>query len=326
MISLIDRYVFTALRRVPQAQRADIDRELRAAIDDAVEARLAVGEPRDVATESTLLELGDPDRLADAYADRPQYLIGPELFPVWRRLAIVLFSTVLPIVVVVAVAVQLFENPAIGPVIGTAADAFFTTGAHLAFWSTLVFAVLERTGVARSDLGRPWTVADLPKYEPSYLTAGQLAVNLLWPVLLIVALVLQQFAFGPVPVLNPDNWSFWWPYFIAVLVLEGVYFVWVHRRGAWTHTVTLVNAALAVLSTVPLVWLLATHQFFNPAFVDRLDWGSTDPLTWLTPAAILVAVVTAVWDVVDMAVRAERVRRGLPAKAPGTGGYPVRAG
>ena len=54
--SLVDRYVLTALRRVPQQQRADIDRELRASIDDAVDARGEAGESRDAAGGRPLLE------------------------------------------------------------------------------------------------------------------------------------------------------------------------------------------------------------------------------------------------------------------------------
>ncbi|MGX6607692.1 permease prefix domain 1-containing protein [Micromonosporaceae bacterium Da 78-11] len=326
MTNLIDRYVTTALRRVPEKQRADIDRELRASIDDAVDAKLENGEPQEAAIESTLLELGDPVRLADSYADRRQYLIGPELFPIWRRLSLMLFSVVLPIVVAIAVILQLIDDPAIGPAIGTAFATALTTGVHLAFWTTGVFAVLERTGVARTDLRPNWTPADLPKYETGFRSAGQLAGNLLWPVLLIVALVLQQFTFSEVPVLDPGNWSSWWPYFIAVLLLECGYAVWLYRRGAWTHTVTAANAALAVLFAGPAVWLLASHRFFNPEFIGRLDWHTTDPLHWLTLTVLIVVVLGAVWDIVDVAIRTERARRGLPAKAPGTGGFSVRAG
>jgi hypothetical protein len=323
MTSLIDRYVFTALRRVPEKQRADIDRELRAAIGDAVDARVDNGEPPDTAVENALLELGDPERLAAGYADRPQVLIGPELYPIWRRLLVFLLSVVLPIVVTAVTVVTVLDDPAVGPAFGAAFTAATTTALHMMFWTTAVFAVFERTGVARGDLRGPWTLDDLPRYEPGGLTPGQMVASVVWPVLLIVALVLQQFTFTSVPVLDPDNWTFWWPYFIGVLVLECAYAVWLYRRGAWTHTVTVVNAALAVLFTVPLVWLLAEHRFFNPEFVDRLDWGSIDPLGWLTATCIVVATLAALYDIIEVAVRAERARRGLPTKVPGTGGHTV---
>jgi hypothetical protein len=312
---LIDRYVYTALRRVPEKQRADIDRELRASIDDAVDARTENGEPRDTAIEQTLLELGDPDLLADRYANRPQMLIGPDLYPIWRRILTMLLTVVLPIVVGVTLVAKYLSDREIGPAIGTAVITALTTAVHMAFWTTAVFAVLERSGVVRGNLSGPWTLDDLPKYEPGRLTAGQLAAGLVWPVLIAVALVLQQFTFTDEPVLNPANWSFWWPYLLVVLSLEAAYAVWVYRGGTWTHTVTLVNAALGVLYTGPLVWLLATHRFFNPGFVQGLDWGTADPLYWLTTIGIIVVVLTAVWDVAEVAIKAERARRGLPPVA-----------
>jgi uncharacterized membrane protein len=317
MTSLIDRYVFTALRRVPEQQRGDIDLELRASIADAVDARVDGGEPRDTAVEAALLDLGDPDRLADSYAGRLPHLIGPELFPIWRRLLKMLYTLVLPIVIAVAVTVQLFDDPQPGKVIGAGFSALITTAVHMGFWTTLVFAILERTD-RRTDLARAWKPADLPKYEPSVVNRGQLAAGLVWPVLLIVALVLQQFTFTREPVLDPANWSFWWPFFLAVLILECGYQFWLHRHGRWTHTVTLVNVAIGLLTTVPLVWLLASHRFFNPDFIATLSWGEIDPLTWLTNIVVVVAIAVAVWDVAEVTVRAERARRGLATKEPGS--------
>ena len=36
--------------------------------------------------DAALTELGDPDLLAARYANRPQYLLGPGVFPEWQRL------------------------------------------------------------------------------------------------------------------------------------------------------------------------------------------------------------------------------------------------
>ncbi|MEU4428005.1 permease prefix domain 1-containing protein [Actinoplanes sp. NPDC024001] len=321
MTTLIDRYVYTVLRRVPEQQRADIEQELRTSIDDAIDARVDGGEPRDTAITATLTELGDPDRLADGYADRPVTLIGPELYPVWRRLLGTLSWIVLPTVVAIMAVLDALDGRPVGEIIGGAVTSLLTVGINLAFWVTLVFAILERTGVGRTELqrGRSWTPADLPSYEPGFMTIGQFAANLVWPVLIIAALVLQQFTFSDVPVLDQDNWTFWWPYFIVVMLLEVGYAVWLFRSRAWTHTATAANAVLAVLFAGPLVWLLATEQFFNPEFIASLDWGTVDPLSWLTGIAITVTVVGTVWDIIEVAVRAERARRGLPTRVPGTG-------
>ncbi|WP_328468061.1 permease prefix domain 1-containing protein [Actinoplanes sp. NBC_00393] len=321
MTTLIDRYVYTVLRRVPEQQRTEIDRELRTSIEDAVDARVDGGLTRDTAIEQTLTELGDPDRLADGYSDRPHYLIGPELYPHWRRLLTMLSWIVLPIVITVMAVLDAIDGAGFGEIIGGVISGLITVGVNLAFWVTAVFAILERTGIGRTELrkGRAWTPDDLPSYEPGFLTLGQLAGNLLWPVLVIAALVLQQFTFTDVPVLDPDNWTFWWPFVIVVMLLECAYAVWLYRSRGWTHTATVVNAVLGLLFAVPMIWLLSSEQFFNPAWIATLDWGTVDPLSWLTGISIIILALGTVWDIVETGVRAERARRGLPTPVPGTG-------
>ncbi|SNY75072.1 permease prefix domain 1-containing protein [Paractinoplanes atraurantiacus] len=320
MTSLVDRYVFTALRRIPEQQRADIDRELRASIDDAVDARVDSGEPFDTAVENTLLELGDPDKLADNYANRPNFLIGPELYGVWRRFMLMLFTTVLPIVVVVNVVVAIFgEDPQVGDIIGGAIGTVLTVGAHLAFWTTLTFAVIERTGLGKADLrGGAWSLKDLPKYEPRAISLGQMVTYVVWPVILIAVIVVQQFTFTDTPVLDPAGWSLWWPVLIALIALKALWAVWLYRQGAWTRAIIVANAVLAVVTGAYLVWLLASDRFFNPAFDWTTDNG-TDLLSWITPAAIVVTIIGTLWDVAEVTIRGERARRGLPTKVAGTG-------
>ena len=45
MTSLTDRYVTATVRGLDEAQRADVERELRATIEDMVDARLDTGTP-----------------------------------------------------------------------------------------------------------------------------------------------------------------------------------------------------------------------------------------------------------------------------------------
>lgn len=318
MTSLVDRYVLTALRRVPEQQRTDIDRELRASIADAVDARMDAGAEHDAAVRETLLELGDPDRLADSYADRRTYLIGPELFGLWRRLMTLQYTVVLPIIIAVAVLVEVVDGGTIGSAIGAGINAILSAGVHLAFWTTLVFAVLERTGQGRKELGLVWTPDSLPEYEQGRRVGTQMVVDLVWIVLLIAALVLQQFTFSAEPVLDPANWSFWWPYLIGILLIEAAYTVWVHRMTVRTHVTTVVNAVIGLASAVPMIWLLATDRFFNPDFTfARAGDGSVED--WTSRALVVVIVAVTLWDIVDQGMRAERSRKGLSTKIPGTG-------
>ena len=68
---LTDRYVWAVVRSLPEDQRDEVGRELRASIEDAIETRLEAGESAKDAEVNALQELGDPSRLAGQYADRP---------------------------------------------------------------------------------------------------------------------------------------------------------------------------------------------------------------------------------------------------------------
>lgn len=77
---LFDSYVWAVVRSLPEKQRPEIRRELRASLSDAIEGRIAAGADAESAERAAILELGDPDALAVGYANRPLYLIGPTHF------------------------------------------------------------------------------------------------------------------------------------------------------------------------------------------------------------------------------------------------------
>src|SRR5262245_25080335 len=145
--TLTDRYVDAVLRRLPPHQRGDVERELRASIADAVDDRAESGTTPAEAETAVLTELGDPYRLAAGSADRRLYLIGPALFVDHRRVLTALLAAVVPIVTVVVGLVKAFDNS--GPVDAVlgALGTGVTTALHIAFWTTLAFAVLERTPI-----------------------------------------------------------------------------------------------------------------------------------------------------------------------------------
>ena len=88
--TLTTRYIDAVTRSVPERQRDDVARELAAAIADQIDARLVAGEAPGDAERIVLTELGDPERLAAGYADRPLHLIGPRYYLEWKRLLVLL--------------------------------------------------------------------------------------------------------------------------------------------------------------------------------------------------------------------------------------------
>ena len=306
MSDLTDRYVGVTLRSIPEKQRADIEAELRASIDDEIEARVAAGEQADRAEEAALSSLGDPERLAAGYTGRPGYLIGPELFFDYKRLLLVLLISVVPIVVVVLAVVRVIGGEGLGEVVADTVGTALTLAVHIVFWTTLAFAVIER-----SDKRPPETVWSLSKLPP-IPTAGSIKLSDTIATLVVLALVIAGLSLSgsaspvmsadgsPVSFLDPDLWSFWLPYFIVILALEIVFEIVKYRVGRWTWPLASINLALNAAFAVPALYLLVTDQVLNPEFFETLGWGvaPTAGSTAINVTIVLMAGI-AVWDVID---------------------------
>ncbi|WP_394297053.1 HAAS signaling domain-containing protein [Nocardiopsis valliformis] len=91
------------LHGLPRRQRGDIEAELRALVADGVEDRGKTGADPVTAEREVLTELGAPRRLASGYADRPLFLIGPDLYLDYVRVLKALLSTLVPLWFVISV-------------------------------------------------------------------------------------------------------------------------------------------------------------------------------------------------------------------------------
>lgn len=303
-MTLTDRYVATTLRRIPAGKRDDIDRELRGSIADAVEARVDAGVDAAVAETEVLTELGDPDRLAAEYAARPLYLIGPELYPDWRRLVAFLLW-IAPIPGVVVLALDVIEGDTIGRAITSGIWVTAIVALQIVFWTTLVFAVLERTGHRQRNLTGEWTVERLPETAGDrQITVGDTVWTVAFQIFVIAVVILQrdftayQDADGsPIPILGPDLWSFWIPVLLALMVLSTVLEIVKFAVGRWTVTLAAAVTVVSVLFTVPLVWLAATDRLFEPAYFEAAFGETTEPMQAATAVVIVVALAIAAWEI-----------------------------
>lgn len=328
MTTLTDRYVWAAARSVPESQRDEFGRELRERIGDAVDAHVEGGALPAEAEHAALVELGDPAALAASYVDRALHLIGPRYFLTWWRLLKLLLIIVVPISAAGVLIGQLISGANVGEMIGAAITTALSVIVHLGFWTTLVFAVLERSAATSMPLAK-WTPEQLPQARDDARAGrlGDLIASVVFLVLFAAAIVWQQFGViwidgerQPIPVLDPALWSFWIPYFLVLLLLEIVFAVVIYLRG-WTFTLAAVNVLLNVAFTVPALWLFVTGQLLDAAFVEAIRWPWGDASAGTTIVAVIVVVVigTAMWDVIDGFIKATR-NRGGSALEPVRGG------
>jgi hypothetical protein len=162
-MDLIDRYLDAVRLFLPRGQRDDIAAELRDALMTRREEREAeLGRPLTRKEDEALLhDYGHPLIVAARYG-RQQYLIGPDLYPVYAFVvAIVLASIALAAAITGVVAATVASGDpgrGLGAALGVAwTGAFNGVGAV-----TVMFAILQWTGASRR-ITLDWSVRDLPR-------------------------------------------------------------------------------------------------------------------------------------------------------------------
>lgn len=317
MTNLSERYVAAVLGGVPGPQRAELEPEIRALVADAIEARADRGDLAAGAAErAALSELGDPALLAARYGDGPRYLIGPAVFPEWRRLVTALVSILVPVIAAVTLAAAVIGGASIGGAIVSAAGSAIAVALQTVFWITVVFAVIERTS-GSTIAPRAWTPDRLPELPAAgRMSLAEVGATLVVNVLVIAGLLWVQLQ-PPIsidgqayPLFDPALWSFWLPWFLVATVAELVFTIVLYLRGRWTWTFAVVNALLGAAVAIPAVYLLQNELLFNPELAAAItaDTGSV----WLRVTTLITGIVVIIivgWDAIEGFLKARRARR-----------------
>lgn len=313
--TLTDRYVHAVTRTIPEQHRDDVAAELRASIADQLDARLDAGEEPGSAERDVLNALGDPDKLAAGYADRPLHLIGPRFYLDWWRLLKLLLAIVVPVAAFGVALGQTLAGAHFGAIIGSTIGVAISVAVHLAFWTTLVFALVERSDQV-TPLTR-WTVDRLPADTP-YTGARftDLIASLVFLAIAAIALVWDQLV-GFVyldgrwmPFLSPELWPWWAGGLLVAMGADAVLQIVVFLKRRWTIPLAVVNTVLNLVVAVPALWLLSQGMLLNTEF-----WATVIPNGEGEKVYGILSVITgfgiagiALWDSVDSFLKARRSR------------------
>ncbi|MFK5632969.1 MULTISPECIES: HAAS signaling domain-containing protein [unclassified Ornithinimicrobium] len=313
--TLTDRYVDAVTRRLPEASRDDVGRELRATILDTVESRPDLD--REVAEREALVALGDPERLAASYSGHGLYLIGPSVFLLWRRVLLVLLSIVPAVVAGVTIVVAILEGAEdVIQVLAEALGSAWEAALQVGLWTTLGFAIAERNDAAREGLedglsrGRGWTPDDLPEPSAPRVSRGD-AIGGLVVASVLAALVglgpnpLARVDGEPVPLFTDEAYSGRWMLVVVLLVWAAIELGKL-VRGRWTWSLAVVNVVQNVAFVALVAWWLLRDGLFNDTIVERVWVG--EPQTWRVLLLVLMGGI-ALWDSVDSVWKAHRQAR-----------------
>jgi hypothetical protein len=316
MTTLTDRYIAATLRSVPGKSRGDIERELRASIGDAVDARMSKGETHDAAESAVLTELGDPSRLAAEYSGPPRYLIGPNVYQAYVRTLGVALAIFVPGAWLLILAAWVAGGASVPNALLTACVGALLAGLLVAFWTTVGYAVVDGSEEARREVAAAfgvkagaWTPDRLPTSTSLRPFRASDAVEAIVGGTMGIAFIFVQRSVSPfsdasghaIPFLNPDLWSFWIP--IALVIAAawvGAEFIML-ARGTWSPRIALAITIFAIASGTIYICLLATGQLFNAAFFEKFGAAR-----WVAPGSALVLLMMLL-TVIDDCTRIAKV-------------------
>ncbi|HPU13842.1 MAG TPA: permease prefix domain 1-containing protein [Aeromicrobium sp.] len=322
MTTLTDRYVASVLRLIPEAHREDIQAELKVAIEDAIDEKVAYGQTHDAAERAVLNGLGEPARLAAEYSHRPLWLIGPDYYLAWLRLMKWLLWTLPVFVGAGTVALRLFVGEPALDALWSGLVVALIVALNVAVWSTVGFIIVERSPDTKpSDLGPldRWSVKCLPataivdRQFSLIATIGGVILNVF-----LIALLSSLLSLEDVSILNTSAWTISVSVLIVLLAASAISSVIRYARGRWTPTLAIVNAILDAAFAGWWWWALWNLSILDPQLIARLD-AESGLLTWARSVVLVILAVCA-WDAVSgFTGRGRAVGGDLPAVASDLG-------
>lgn len=168
-MEIIDRYVHEVGEYLPDAMRDDVTTELQSLLMEALEerARASSRAPDAELAGRIVREFGPPQEVARRYAPEAEYLIGPRLYPTYKRvlmLLVIVFAALFLASFVLSILATV-QHPEKGftpsPLFGGGVDLLKSLIFNFALL-TLAFAVVERVQMRRGLLGKDWDPRKLP--------------------------------------------------------------------------------------------------------------------------------------------------------------------
>jgi hypothetical protein len=170
-MDLIERYLANMRVLLPKAQRDDIIAELRDVLTVCRNEEAAkLGRPLTLDEDESLLrEFGHPVLVAGRYRNQQQYLIGPDLYPVYTFVLKLVLAIILCAALLFAAVGSVAASSAAGPAIAQAMQIAWT-GAFAAVGAiTVIFALLQRYPASVRLFH--WRARDLPAIRGRRVTS-----------------------------------------------------------------------------------------------------------------------------------------------------------
>lgn len=319
---LIDIYIQEVTRRIPEKNREDIALELRSTIEDMLPDNYSEKE-----VKGALASLGNPALLASGYADRPMHLIGPRYFDMY----VTLLKMIIPIVAMLALIVVITENTmsyngeeailgTILTIVGHGIWGMISSLIQTFFWTTLVFAILERTDALKDKTPltpnwKEWTPDDLKGIpyikKEKKISKVDIFGSLLWIAIFVAVYFNAVHLIGVyekiqgklqlvVPTFNQDVLYSYWLIVLFALLLEVAFVFYKFMAAQWTTKVAIMNTVRTVVSTVVFIIIFNENNLINIEFYKYLEHLFHFTFELQAPVKVGVILIWIVFAVIDV--------------------------
>ena len=265
-MELIERYLQAIGRALPATQKADILSELRSALLDALEnSEQKEGELTEEERVITIIkEMGSPQEVADAYYPNANYLIGPQLYPLFKLVLGIVFTTTIgaQLLIVLLSFTLARETPSL-------LNAFWGIFESLPFTVGMVVVIfwgLQKMDV-QPDLQKSFNPEKLPPLERDVapVSRGEKVLGIILSVLFLVSLAsfAQNVGFawadGRSPFENPviDHYFPWIGLSLLVGIVLDIVLLW---YGRWQRATRLAAIGSNLFSLSVLLVLIRGHS------------------------------------------------------------------
>ncbi len=321
-MKLIDRYIYAVTKHLPEDMREDVAKELQSNIEDMLPEN-----PSEEEVYQVLQKLGNPWNLANEYKPQKKYLIGPGYYDQYIStlklvigICVVLFALIGAISNGVDMAGKGIDLTNYSKLFSGLISSVVEGAIQGALWVTLVFAILERSGVESGHFpfsGKDWTPKDLPelpmpnqKLISRKETVGSMCFTIFFTVIFcfkpeLIAIYIKNDSIntGVTPLFNIDRLQLFIPFILLLALMQLVLFVWKYLKGSWNVPLAIANTVYNVASCIILTVMVTDKTIFNQKFysvVSEIPGSSSQIATefvnkgvWIFIAVLLVICI---WD------------------------------
>ena len=332
-MELIERYIYSVTKRMPESQRVEAGEELRVLIDNKLIERVQDRPADKQDVEGMLLELGHPRIMAEKYSGKKRYLIGPELYDVYI-LVLKIVLLVLSVIVFIQFIIQVIIEPTeiIDHIVDLIVSIMASVIPMTLGWTTVGFAIAAYVGAGKS-MEKDWKPADLPQLPDSkkQIKKWEPVVAISVYVALFGLLIFAKDYLGIwmiesnqssviIPFFNEATYTLFLPLMLGVILL------FIIRESAklkfqqWTLSLAIITAVINVIGIAVIVFVMLSGKLWNPNFMGELiqsgvvnESGKNFELVtelWNkgTVGVMILFAVGLFWDSIIGFVRARKVK------------------